>query len=222
MERKVIPGQHRTHYWPTLRVCLGLQGLTGTPESLEEDWAEWRARGTWPGRWGSWIGEGKGHLEMPASQSPEVFSLEFLKPLLAHSVDEANQPSCPAAWMGNQIRTQLACLRSLKSWQHQSDAVQRWGKGFGGSRGPGPISADCDPGRRIIGVSLALHPHQPPPQFSVVTRVEYFSTYRKTATDGLWQLLLRRRSQNSPPPPTFPAAAPAVGRGGGQAARGVT
>lgn len=45
--------------------------------------------------------------------------------------------------------------------------------------------------------------------------MEYFSTYRKTATDGLWQLLLRRRSQNSPPPPTFPAAAPAVGREGG-------
>lgn len=34
--------------------------------------------------------------------------------------------------------------------------------------------------------------------------------------------MLRRRSQNSPPPPTFPAAAPAVGRGGGPAERGVT
>lgn len=65
------------------------------------------------------------------------------------------------------------------------------------------------------GLSKPLLPPSPTPHYSVVTRVEYFSTYRKTATDGLWQLLLRRRSQNSPPPPTFPAAAPAVGRGGG-------
>lgn len=70
------------------------------------------------------------------------------------------------------------------------------------------------------GLSRPPLPPSPTPQHSVVTRVEYFSTYRKTATDGLWQLLLRKRSQNSPPPPTFPAAAPAVGRGGGQEGRG--